>query len=105
METAQLKNPTVRAAIEALQRGDRGAWRALFVADAELYDDGAQRNLAEFTASALGHERFRSIERIDNDGLEVTGDFQTEQWGDFRSYFRFQLAADGKIARLDIGEA
>jgi ketosteroid isomerase-like protein len=104
MDTTQLKNPTVRAAIEALQRGDRAAWSALFAPNAELYDDGAPRSLVEFNAHALGHERFRTIERIGEDGLEVRGEFHTEQWGDFRSYFRFQLAADGTIVRLDIGQ-
>jgi hypothetical protein len=40
MKTDTLANPTVRAAIEALQRGDQVAWSTLFEPDAELYDDG-----------------------------------------------------------------
>jgi ketosteroid isomerase-like protein len=57
MKTDALTNPTVRAAIEALQKGDQKAWSALFERDAELYDDGSPRNLEEFTRDALGHER------------------------------------------------
>lgn len=105
MDTDRLANPTVKAAIEALQRGDAGSWAALFEHDAQLYDDGSPRSLAAFTRDALGHERFTSIDTVANHGLDVTGHFHSEQWGDFRAYFRFQLAASGKIRRLDIGQA
>jgi hypothetical protein len=105
MNTDRLTNPTVRRAIEALQRGDMTAWTALFEPDALLYDDGSPRSLEEFSQSAVGHERFTSIDRVDNQGLDVTGQFHTEQWGDFGAYFRFQLSAAGKIQRLDIGQA
>ena len=45
MKTDALTNPTARAAIEALQNGDRKTWAALFEPDAELYDDGSPRSL------------------------------------------------------------
>jgi len=102
--TDALNNPAVKAAIEALQKG-RKAWSGLFEADAKLYDDGALRSLEKFTREALGHERFTSIERVEKNGLEVIGEFHSEQWGDFRTYFRFQLSPGGKIKRLDIGQA
>jgi hypothetical protein len=105
MNTDRLTEPTVRAAIDALQRGDRRSWVALFEADATLYDDGSPRSLEQFNREALGHERFVSIDAIGNRGLDLTGDFHSDQWGDFRAYFRFQLSAAGKIARLDIGQA
>jgi hypothetical protein len=105
MNTDELTNPTVKAAIEALQKGDRQAWAALFEAGAKLYDDGSERNLEKFTREALGHERFRSIDSVENSGLNLTGEFHSDQWGDFRTYFRFQLSAHGKIERLDIGQA
>ena len=105
MITNALTNPTVKAAVEALQKGDRNAWSALFETDARLYDDGAPRNLEKFTRDALGHERFTSIDRVDNNGLDLTGAFHSDQWGDFRTYFKFRLSPSGKIARLDIGQA
>jgi hypothetical protein len=105
MKTSALTNPTVKAAIEALQQGDRNAWSALFEPDAELYDDGSPRSLQEFTRDALGHERFTSIDSVENNGLDLTGAFHSDQWGDFKTYFRFQLSASGKIKRLDIGQA
>ena len=39
------------------------------------------------------------------DGLEVVGNFHSEQWGDFRTYFRFHIDPRGKIQRLDVGQA
>jgi hypothetical protein len=105
MNTDNLTNPTVKAAIEALQRGDREAWAGLFQPDARLYDDGSPRSLEKFTRDALGHERFTSIDNVENAGLDLIGGFHSDEWGDFRTYFRFQLAADGKIKRLDIGQA
>jgi hypothetical protein len=105
MKTDALTNPTVKAAIEALQSGDRKAWSALFEPDAELYDDGSPRSLKEFTRDALGHERFTSIDCVQNNGLDLTGAFYSGEWGDFRTYFRFQLSSGSNIKRLDIGQA
>src|SRR5262245_56973347 len=103
--TAKLTNATVKSAIEALQKGDRKAWSALFEPGATLYDDGEPRSLEKFTGEALGHERFTSIERVDNHGLDLVGAFHSDTWGDFRTYFKFQLSAAGRIKRLDIGQA
>jgi hypothetical protein len=103
--TAALTNPTVKAAIEALQRGDQAAWTALFEPHAELTDDGSPRSLAKFTREALGHERFTSIERVENQGLDLVGGFHSDEWGDFRTYFRFHLSPSGKIQWLEIGQA
>ena len=104
MVPPSLKNPTVKAAIEAFQAGDRRIWSGLFEEDAELFDDGSPRSLEKFTREAIGHERFTSFDRVSPDGMEVVGKFHSEQWGDFRTYFRFQLGPEGKISRLDIGQ-
>jgi hypothetical protein len=104
METDALTNPTVRAAIKALQNGDRKTWAALFEPDAELYDDRSPSSLKEFTRDALGHERFTSIDRVENNGLDLTGEFHSDQWGDFHTYFSFQLSPGNKISRLNIGQ-
>ena len=104
MDLPRIRNATVKAAIDAFQAGDRKAWSGLFVHDAELFDDGSPRSLEKFTRDALGHERFTSFDRVSTDGLEVVGKFHSEQWGDFRTYFRFHLGPDGKIHRLDIGQ-
>jgi len=105
MKFDALTNPTVRAAIEALQKGDRKAWSALFEDEVEFYDDGSPRSFKEFTRDALAHERFTAIDRVENDGLDLMGDFHSDKWGDFRTYFRFRLSPAGKIRRLEIGQA
>jgi hypothetical protein len=84
MKTDALTNPIVRAAIEALQNGNRKTWSALFEPDAELYDNGSPRSLKEFTRDALGHERFTSIDRVENNGLDLTGAFHSDRWAIFR---------------------
>jgi len=33
------------------------------------------------------------------------GEFHSDQWGDFRTYFKFHPSPSGKIKRLDIGQA
>jgi hypothetical protein len=105
MITEVIKNPVVRAAIDALQKGDKHAWRSLFADDAKLFDDGHPRDLMKFEEEALGHERFRSIDQVDDSGLSIEGEFHSDTWGNFRTYFRFTLNQSRKITRLDIGQA
>ena len=105
MLTDKLPNPVVKAAIDALQAGDKSRWAALFDHGAERFDDGSPRSLALFNEEALGHERFTSIDEVTHNGLDLVGHFHSDQWGDFRAYFRFKLSSTGKITRLDIGQA
>ena len=105
MNTDQLTNSIVKKAIEALQAGDKDAWFALFTADTELFDDGHKMNFKSFFDKALGHERFTAIDKVENNGLNLYGRFHSDQWGDFKTYFRFMINAGDKISRLDIGQA
>jgi hypothetical protein len=57
------------------------------------------------TKSAVGHKRSTKIERVENNGCDVYGQFHSDQWEDFRTCFRFHLTPDHKIKRLDIGQA
>ena len=95
----------VREAIEALQAGNKIGWIALFSVDAKLTDDGSPRSLIGFASHALGHERFTSIDRVANAGLDIYGHFHSDRWGDFRTFFKFHPGPDGKFVRLDIGQA
>lgn len=105
MNTATLTNPIVKNAIEALQNNDKKAWFALFTEDAELFDDGHKMNFKSFFDKALGHERFTSIDKVENNSLDIYGKFHSDQWGDFKTYFKFHINTAGKITRLDIGQA
>jgi hypothetical protein len=105
MNTDKLTDPVVRKAINALQSADKDAWFSLFTSDAILYDDGNEMNFRTFFEKALGHERFTSIDKVEDNGLSVYGKFHSDQWGDFKTYFKFHLNAAGRISRLDIGQA
>lgn len=100
----KLTNVTVRAAITALQDADSEDWFALFSEDAVLYDDGEKTDFRAFFEYALGHERFTNIDKVANDGLDVYGRFHSDKWGDFKTYFKFQINSEDKITRLDIGQ-
>jgi hypothetical protein len=41
MNTDKLTNPTVKAALDALESGGRKSWTALFEAGAQLCEDGS----------------------------------------------------------------
>jgi hypothetical protein len=96
--------PTVKAAVESLQNADKSAWSRLFAPKAVLYDDGSPRNLKRFMQESFGRERFICIDRIANSGLYIEGDFHSDEWGDFRTFFNFELNDSGRIVRLDIGK-
>ncbi|GAB3968806.1 hypothetical protein GCM10028806_13620 [Spirosoma terrae] len=105
MDTSKLTNATVKAAFDAWQAGDAARWSSFFTSDAKLYDDGNARDFHRFVKEACGHERFTSIDKVEDDGKAIYGNFHTQSWGDFKTYFKFYLNADGKFNRLDIGQA
>ncbi|MGS2764594.1 hypothetical protein [Sinomicrobium sp. M5D2P9] len=105
MDTSKLTNEIVKNALEALQKGDKETWASLFTTDAEFYDDGNPRDLSVFNRNAIGHERFTSIDKVENEGRDIYGQFHSDQWGDFKVYFKFHMDNGGKIHRLDIGQA
>ncbi|MCE7042786.1 hypothetical protein [Dyadobacter sp. CY312] len=105
VDTSKLTNQTVKAAFDAWQKGDSKTFISFFTADAKLYDDGSPRNFQAFVKEACGHEKFTTIDKVENEGKDIFGNFHTEKWGDFRTYFKFHFDAAGKVDRLDIGQA
>ncbi|MDX6183941.1 hypothetical protein SGQ44_17175 [Flavobacterium sp. Fl-77] len=101
----RIKNQTVKKAIEALQNADEVAWFSLFTNDAQLYDDGNKKEFKSFFKRAIGHEKFTSIDKIENNSLLIYGKFHSDLWGNFQTYFKFKINDEGKIERLDIGQA
>ncbi|CAM5776940.1 hypothetical protein LMIY3S_05786 [Labrys miyagiensis] len=104
-DLSKIADPAVRAALDAFQKGDKAGWLAAFASDAELTDDGNPRSFFGFSNDALGHERFTSIDEVEEGGLSVTGQYHSDQWGNFRTFFKFHVGAGGKFERLDIGQA
>ena len=44
------------------------------------------------------------IDRIANNGFYVEGDFHSDEWGNIRADFNFELNDSGRIVRLDLGK-
>lgn len=91
--------------MEALEDGDLHTWLSLFAAGPQLFDDGRQIDFNAFSRNAVGKEKFTRIDKVENDGWDVYGQFHSDQWGDFKTCFRFRTDAAGKIERLEIGQA
>ncbi|WP_407478696.1 hypothetical protein [Elizabethkingia anophelis] len=104
MDLSKITNEQVKSAIEALQNGDK-SWYTYFTENPEMTDDGHQVNFKSFFAKALGNEKFLNIDKVENNGKTVCGNFKAGQWGTFRVFFKFHENATGKFERLDIGQA
>jgi len=105
MNIDNLKNAEVKAAFQAWQNGDSKLFLSFFTNDAKLFDDGHSRDFQKFVKEACGHEKFTTIDKVENNGFDITGNFHTESWGDFKTYFKFHIDPSGKFNRLDIGQA
>jgi len=104
MNLSIITNPEVRKAIEALQSGDQN-WYQYFTDNPKMTDDGHDVDFKSFFGKALGNEKFLSIDRVEDDGKTLYGNFKAGQWGTFRVFFKFHQNAAGKFERLDIGQA
>ncbi len=106
MDLSKITNDTVRKAIEALQNNDKQAWFSFFTDDAIFTDDGRDLDLRSFFDNAFDKkEKFLSLDKVENDGRDLYGSFYAGQWGTFKVFFKFHIHPEGKIHRLDIGQA
>lgn len=105
MDTSKLINSTVKQAFEAWQNGDSQTFLSYFTASPQMTDDGNPRDFAGFVKAACGHEKFLTIDKVENDGKDIFGNFKAGQWGTFKVYFKFHQNAEGKFDKLDIGQA
>jgi len=104
MDLSKITDTTVQQAIEALQSGDK-SWYSFFIDSPAMTDDGNTVDFKSFFAKALGKEMFLTIDRVENNGKDVYGDFKAGQWGTFPVFFKFHKNPEGKFERLDIGQA
>jgi hypothetical protein len=104
MDYSKFTNENVRLALQALQAGDQ-RWYSFFTETPEMTDDGEKVNFRHFFAKALGNEKFLAVDKVENNGRDIYGDFQAGSLGTFKVFFRFQQNAEGKFDRLDIGQA
>ena len=105
MDLSKITNETVKSAIEALQANDIKAWYSHFTSDAKFSDDGRALSLKSFFDNAFSHkEKFLTLDKIENGGKDLLGDFYAGQWGTFKVFFRFSINEEGKITKLEIGQ-
>lgn len=104
MDFSKITNETVKQAMEALQNGDK-SWYSYFIENPVMTDDGNKIDFKIFFNKALGTEKFLTIEKVENDGKDIYGNFKAGQWGTFKVFFKFHQNSDGKFDRLDIGQA
>lgn len=104
MNLDKITNDNVRKAIEALESGDK-IWYSYFTENPVMTDDGNKVDFKSFFGKALGSEKFITIDKVENDGKDIYGNFKAGQWGTFPVFFKFHQNADGKFDRLDIGQA
>lgn len=103
MDLSKITNPTVRQAMEALQNGDK-SWYSNFTENPVMTDDGNTVDFKNFFSKALENEKFLTIDKVENDGKDIYGNFKAGNWGTFRVFFKFYQNTDGKFDRLDIGQ-
>ncbi|WP_336960424.1 hypothetical protein [Chryseobacterium contaminans] len=103
MDLSKITDPQVKQAIEALQTGDK-SWYSFFTENPAMTDDGNKVDFKSFFANALGKELFLSIDRVENEGKDIHGNFKAGQWGTFPVFFKFHKNSEGKFDRLDIGQ-
>ncbi len=105
MNYTNITDPEVQAAIQAWQEGDPEAFLSYFSPNALMTDDGNIRSLPAFVKEACGNELFLSLDKVEDEGRSVFGNFKAGHWGTFRVYFKFHKNPTGKFDRLDIGQA
>ncbi len=105
MDLSIITNETVKKAISELQQHNKSDFYKYFTNDAAFTDDGNILDLKKFFDNAFKQkEKFLDLEKVENNGKSIIGNFYAGQWGTFRVYFNFTLNSDNKISRLDIGQ-
>lgn len=104
MDLSKISDETVKQAISALQNGD-ASWYTYFTENPVMTDDGNTIDFKNFFDKALGTEHFLSIDKVENEGKDIYGNFKAGQWGTFKVFFKFHKNESGKFDRLDIGQA
>ncbi|MFF2353193.1 nuclear transport factor 2 family protein [Kitasatospora sp. NPDC058115] len=102
---AKLSDPTVRAAVTAINAGDRQAFVDLLAPDATMSDDGSERDLQDWIDREIftvhGHMEVRSES---DGGRALVADYRNETWGEMRTAWRFTVEG-GRISHFATGQA
>ncbi|WP_327683087.1 nuclear transport factor 2 family protein [Kitasatospora sp. NBC_00458] len=103
--TAKLSDPTVRAAVTAINSGDRAAFVALLTPDATMSDDGNDRDLQDWIDREIFTSRGHMDVQSESDGgRALLANYSNETWGEMRTAWRFTVDG-GRISRFETGQA
>ncbi|WP_407941954.1 nuclear transport factor 2-like protein [Nocardiopsis codii] len=101
----KLKDPTVRALLEAVNSGDRAGFLALLTPGAVLSDDGTERNLEEWIDKEVFDSNGRiEVRREEADGRRLLARFRNDTWGEMSTRWAFEVEGD-RISRIETGQA
>ncbi|MGW4895944.1 nuclear transport factor 2 family protein [Kitasatospora sp. NPDC004240] len=103
--TAKLSDPTVRAAVSAINAGDRDAFVALLSPDATMSDDGSDRDLEQWIDKEIFTVRGHiDVQSESSGGKALIANYSNETWGEMRTAWRFTVQ-EGRISRFETGQA
>jgi hypothetical protein len=104
--TAEITDPAVRRLVDAINAGDRDAFFAGLTPDATMSDDGTERDLTEWVDREIFSANGRmSVEEVRDEGRSLTATYTNDTYGAMRTGWRFVVAEDGRIGRLETGQA
>ncbi|MGW4978258.1 nuclear transport factor 2 family protein [Streptomyces mirabilis] len=106
IQVAKLSDPAVRAFVTAVNAHDRDAFRAVLAPDATMSDDGADRDLADWTDreifSSRGH---MEVDNESNGGRALIARYNNDTWGEMKTRWSFIVDDGGRITRFETGQA
>ncbi|WP_285663718.1 nuclear transport factor 2 family protein [Actinorhabdospora filicis] len=101
----ELTDPAVRAFVQAVNAGDRAAFRDALTTDATMSDDGTDRNLSAWADREIfGANGHMTVDEQSGDGLALQARYRNDAWGEMDTTWRFTVS-DGRVSRFDTGQA
>ncbi|MER6329695.1 nuclear transport factor 2 family protein [Streptomyces sp. NPDC001034] len=106
IQPAKLRDPAVRAFVNAVNAHDREGFLALLAPDATMSDDGSDRDLADW----IDREIFSSHGHIDVDnesrgGRALVARYRNDTWGEMNTRWSFTMDEEGRITHFETGQA
>ncbi|NGO10439.1 nuclear transport factor 2 family protein [Streptomyces sp. HC44] len=105
IQVTRLSNPAVRDFVSAVNAHDRDAFQAVLAPGATMSDDGAERDLDEWTEreifSSNGH---MEVDNESDGGLSLLVRYRNDTWGEMRTRWHFVAEGD-RIIRFETGQA
>ncbi|MGX5182196.1 nuclear transport factor 2 family protein [Streptomyces avermitilis] len=106
IQVAKLSDPAVRAFVTAVNAHDRDAFQALLAPGATMSDDGADRDLTDWTEreifSSHGH---MNVDNESKGGRALIARYHNDTWGEMRTKWSFVVEDNGRISHFETGQA